>query len=1452
MNNSLDIFDNTVKQWFEETIGTPTAVQDEAWPAIASGAHTLVSAPTGTGKTLSAFLVFIDRLKAKARAGELKSELKLIYISPLKSLAGDIRENLKKPLNGILQREINNGESSFEKGCISMAIRTGDTSASERREMLKKPPHILITTPESLYLLVTSLSGQAMLRTAEYVIIDELHAMIESKRGAHLMLTLARLDKLCGKQLQRVGLSATVEPPELAAEYLTASRIEDGNVCVVAPVMEKKIEIVVVSPLSPSSTGTEPGNLLPRPPSQGTIWHDIARSVYFLCENTHSVIAFVGGRMYAEKLAYYVNRIAGEDFARTHHGCVSKEQRLQTEAQLRNGELRLLCATSSMELGIDVGDIDRVLQIGCPFTISSLMQRLGRAGHNPGRTSVMYMFPRTSAEGLYCGLTARAALDRNVEQLDPPRLCLDVLAQHLVSMATGDGYDINDIMEILQHAYPFKDVTCNDVKSTLSMLAGDYEHKMDIPVRPRILYDRINGKVEGDTYSRMLAVSAGGTIPDTGMFAVKTENGAKLGELDEEFVFESRVGDKFLLGSFAWKIVKMDKDTVTVAQSSAEGARPPFWRHAWLARKMQTGIAFGKITREISEIWNDSLHKTENDQNKTESKNLLIEKLKSLGLDDTAAFSAAGFLERQLKATGVLPDDRTIIVEHFSDDSSEHQLMVHSIFGKKVNEPLGILLQETAKRVTGSEAWQYDDDDGILLMSNSGREFPRGLVRMIDGKNSRQILEAILFSTPVFNMTFRYNANRALMMGARKGKRQPLWVQRIRSAEMLDSIVKHPEHPLIRETRRECMEDYWDLNGLNSVLTGIDSGLIKIQEIYNDEPSPLSLPLRRQAEAELLYNYFPTTGNISQAAQDALDEVQKIKPASEQLAVVSENKKLPENEKQLHSLLMIEGDLIAGEPDVPIEWFETLAGQNRIRYIEPGLWIAAEHTDEYNQADFGAHPPVKEENYFQDGITGTPFVTDADRDTARLNIVRRALRYKGALYPEQISERYFLPDQTALELLEKLCRSGAAVQDEGLYYHADLYERARRATISARRKQINTSPPENFADALINHSFVFGQAKAPGQRSRHISPEEQTEQAIKDLCGLSFPPAVWENILLPSRIRSYRPNLLDLALANGTVFWNMTKNIQTEQTELGFFLYDDIDWDATPSAEDLNCDEQIIYDALTKRGASFTTALTGLVYPGKIHGVLFSLMEKGLIHADSFIPARQWMEKDKTSTAPLRRQVKSRVMTMTAGRWDISRPLKKIPAEHQLERIFGKTLIVCRETVRNTDISWTASLELLRVKEYTGQVRRGYFVQGLSGAQFVNSTQEKDFQNVISALENPSSDVIWIPAIDPYQPWGKYLLHSPDRSFARVPGTVVAIKAGLPVAVLEKQGKSLRVFENKALPDALRALNESFLKGKIFPSLNRLVIKSYPEFAADVLKSTNFSYSIPDFELYKK
>ena len=685
----MQMFSAKTREWFLSSVGTPTEAQRMGWQAISEGRDALISSPTGSGKTLAAFLYFLDEMRRELDAGALAEGLSIVYVSPLKALGNDIRQNLERPLAGL-------GLSD----AVRVAVRTGDTDAKARREMIKHPPHILITTPESLYLLLTSLSGRDMLKTARTVIVDELHAVLSSKRGTHLFLSLARLDALCGGHVRRVGLSATVNPPEEAARHLAG-----GEPCaVIVPKIEKRTELTVDVPVPDM-----------RQLPERSVWPAIADRVIEALDHARTVLVFVDGRAGCERLALRINERAGQTLARTHHGCVSKEQRLEAERMLKSGELRVMVATSSMELGVDVGEIDLVVQVGPPPGVSALLQRLGRAGHNPGRVSRMRVYPRTAAEAIGCALVCEAAREGRIERVRAPEMCLDVLSQHLVSMAAAGAYTVDEAVEILSRAYAYRRLASEDVKAALGMLSGDYERMDDRPVKPRVVYDRLSGRVSGDAYTRMLALSAGGTIPDRGWFAVTLPDGTRLGELDEEFVFEARLGDKFYLGAFPWKIEEITRDRVIVSPTSPEGAASPFWKGDRAARAYETGAFYGSLLSK----WEDAARR---------SPAALRAALCAAGLTPDAAENAARVLESQLRAVGCLATDRVLVAEHFSDEAGEHQLMLHSPFGDAVNRALGMLLARRAAAATGADARAYDDDDGALICLVGGQPIPDALL----------------------------------------------------------------------------------------------------------------------------------------------------------------------------------------------------------------------------------------------------------------------------------------------------------------------------------------------------------------------------------------------------------------------------------------------------------------------------------------------------------------------------------------------------------------------------------------------------------------------------------------------------------------------------------------------------------------------------------------------------
>lgn len=1388
------------QQWFSACVGTPTPAQAEGWPAIASGQDALIAAPTGSGKTLAAFLHFLDDFQRQLALNCLRDELTLLYISPLKALGNDIRENLTRPLNALGLNEK-----------IRVAVRTGDTEASERRAILRRPPHILITTPESLYLLLTSRSGRQMLKSVRAVIVDEIHALLSSKRGTHLFLSLARLDALTQRHVQRVGLSATVRPLELAALHLCG-----GHECaLIAPPSPKQAEIIVDSPLPDM-----------RDLPEHSIWPALAERVMEALTRARTVLVFADGRATCERLAQSVNERAGEILARTHHGCVSKEQRLEAEKMLKSGQLRVMVATSSLELGIDVGEIDEVIQIGCPFSVSSLVQRLGRAGHRPGRVSRLRVFPRTAAEGLNCALTVAAAREGRIENAQPPEMCLDVLSQHLVSMAVDEEWEIAAAVSVLRGAYAYRALTEDTVSRLLAMLAGDYEHACDRPTRARLIYDRLHARFWGDDYTRLLALSSGGTIPDRGWFAVTLADGTRLGELDEEYVFEARLGDKFLLGAFAWRITDILHDRVIVAPDTPAGAASPFWKGDRLMRACETGRFFGQQLNQL-------------DRAARLGSASLQQALTRLGMTASAAVNTARVIQAQMAALGALATDQTIVCEHFSDETGQPQLMIHSPWGGRVNRALSLLIM-AALGPAGADVRVYDDDDGLLLMQLGQADFPPDLLRALDPASAASRVRALLPASAMFSLAFRYNAARALLMGTRGARRQPLWIQRLRGAETLKYALADPEHPMLTETLNECSRALLDLPALTSVLTDIACGRIRLLNVQSSSPSPLSLNLRRQAEADLMY-----VSPLPAAAGGAAPAEPTLAPDPAALAGNYAPGVAIDSAERAHELLLIIGDAPAEEINAPISCLEELEGAGRAVYIDPGLWIAAE-----NQAAYQA-------------------ALEREDDQTLAPIVRRLTRYAGAQNAESVAFRYAISPLRAQRVLQSLADAGALIPENGAFFHAEAYRAAQKRTISLRRAAVRTASGPAFA-ALLGTLL-----RVPG------SPARQTAAALAALTGEPLSPEAIEGYLLPARVGGYRPALLDAALAGGEAAYRLlplperatpsedqrrdppsslsvlpTREKTAREKARGpmppgknqarfavSFLLPEDEGEAFPAADALSPAQARVYRALVTRGASFARTLAPYAGENGICAVLCELLARGLVRADHFAPVRCLM---KPGASSLKAGLRSRVQALDAGRWEAVRAPCPLGEEETLERLFDRRLIVCRETAPG---DWARLLPLLRRREYAGQVRRGYFVEGLSGAQFV---RERDFARLTLALSAPGNDMLCLCAADPLQAWGLYLKHWPGREFTRHSSTAVVLRGGLPVAVWERQGEELRLLDNDDPLDAVRAFAAAFTGGEIFPAAPRVTLKRYPSRAVPALEALGFRREMLDFVLSRR
>ena len=1038
-----------------------------------------------------------------------------------------------------------------------------------------------------------------------------------------------------------------------------------------------------------------------------------------------------------------------------------------------------------MELGIDVGEVDRVIQVGCPQKIASAVQRLGRAGHRPGAVSYMDFYPRMRSELLLSAMTAEGMRLGEIEQVEPEHMCMDILAQHLVSMAAAEAYTVADALKMIRKCWCYRDLTHAQLTRVLCMLAGDDEHDADRPTTPRVDYDRLSGTVSGSNYSKMLALSSGGTIPDRGLFMVMLEDGVtKLGELDEEFVFEARLGDKFLLGAFAWTIVRIERDRVIVRQSSPEGAQSPFWRGDGMGRSYATGEMFGRMLRQIEEA------------GQTGS---MVSLLTSWTGSEAAAMNIAEYVHEQLDANGCLATDRTLVLEYFTDEVGDHQMMLHCPYGGRVNQGLAILLREIAAELTGCDVRAWHDDDGVLLHV-TGAEVPEGLIDKIRPESVKDDLWKELPGTALFSVLFRYNMNRALMMGVRPGGRVPLWVQRIRGAEALARAGEHPTHPLLVETLHDCLERHIDVDGLRTVLEGVRSGRIRLvtRRVKDGKPSPMTLSLRRQVEAELMYDYHPSHA-VVKGLQVVDDAVPTISPETDQILQAQKGVRPPDNAEELHRKLMIEGDLAAEETEAPFEWMQALLDRGRASYTECGLWIAEENREFYEQA-----------------------LELGDREKLA-RIVRRCLRYRGPMEESALEERYSVSVRAALD---RLMQSGEVVCESGFYIHAEVYQRAQKLTIAARRRSIKTAEPHAYA------AFLAGWHRESG------SPTERLAASLKRMEGFVLPAELWESVVLPARTAGYRTAMLDGLLADGAVTWRISQ----DGDKTAFFSPDDVDWDADIPRKDPTESAEKVRSILLRRGASFSASIAAAI-PGESTVDLLNRMARlGDVVCDSFSPLRK-----PVSSKSAKQQLRSRVGRVASGRWEIARPIREKALEEQLNAAFDRWGILCRETAALEGIRFSDALALLRRMEFTAEARRGYFIRGLSGAQFVRS---KDFERICTALNKPESDSVCLNAVDPAQAWGRILKHEPDRAFVCVPGTAVVMRCGIVRIILSRQGSVKNLFD--AEQKDFDELAGAFRSGRIFPDLSIMTVREYPASAAPMLEQAGFIREMRDYVLEKR
>ncbi|HEX2025384.1 MAG TPA: DEAD/DEAH box helicase, partial [Actinomycetota bacterium] len=945
MSNGLSVLGELAATWFRESFGEPTPAQEVAWPALAGGESALVVAPTGSGKTLAAFLVFLDRLAA--RPDRDRDGVRVLYVTPLKALGNDIDRNLRAPLAGMRQVA---SRLEVPEPDISVGIRTGDSPQRERERLIRHPPDVLITTPESLYLYLTSERAARTLAGVEAVIVDEVHSLAPVKRGTHLALSLERLAWLTGKPFQRVGLSATVQPPERVAAWLGGlERGEPRPVRVLDSGGRKEIDLLVEAPVE--DFRELPGE---------SVWPSIYEQLHGLIREHRSTLVFVNNRRLAERVARNVNDLAGTTLCRVHHGSISREKRFEVEELLKAGKLPALVSTSSLELGIDIGAIDLVVQIESPKSVTAGLQRVGRAGHLVGETAVGRIVPKYRPDLVDAAAVSRGMLRRDVETTEVPEGCLDVLAQQLASASTHGQWSASGLYAMVRGAHPYRDLDRQRFESVLAMLAGRYPAARFGELRPRIVWNRETDEVRARSGTRMLAVVNAGAIPDRGYYrVVHAETGARLGELDEEFVFEARPGDSFVLGTAVWRIERMDRDEVLV--HAAPGAMPsiPFWHGEQPGRPYETGLRVGAFLREAGDRLDDA--------------DFAAWAREECALGERAAANLRTFLLDQREAVGDLPTDRQIVVEEFDDELGDRRLVIHSPFGSRVHHAWLLAIRARIRDAENLDVEGLAVDDGIMLRF-PGRDGPLPMdliVELPDDEDLDELLLRELQISPLFGVLFRESAARALLLPRRgPNQRTPLWLQRIRAQDLMQLVKRYGEFPILLEAYREAWDDLLRVRDFRKVADGIRSGDIAIRRVASDVPSPFAMHFlfdynmafqyvgdypRAEWRSQLLAVDRDLLARVVRpdALRDLLDE--RALDRVERLLQRADDRSRPRTADEMADMLAALGDVSEDELSVRIgprwrELVELLRDDRRAVRVEVGggpRWVASENADDY-------------------------------------------------------------------------------------------------------------------------------------------------------------------------------------------------------------------------------------------------------------------------------------------------------------------------------------------------------------------------------------------------------------------------------------------------------------------------------------------------------------------------
>ncbi|KAB1867055.1 ATP-dependent helicase [Microbacterium algeriense] len=1509
MSDVLDRFTPATQDWFRGAFSAPTPAQTGAWEAISAGKHALVVAPTGSGKTLSAFLwaidsVFRERMAAPEEPKKDAARTRILYISPLKALGVDVERNLRSPLVGI-------GQSARRLGvdapAVTVGVRSGDTTSSDRRKLVSDPPDILITTPESLYLMLTSRAGET-LRDVHTVIIDEVHAVAATKRGAHLAVSLERLDALRSAHAlrqaqgpserraqgptlrqaqgptvgradgsgavppaQRIGLSATVRPIDEVARFLGGA----APVEIVAPPASKTFELGVVVPMDdmtnpppPPGAASGAGAELRAEDAEytevtGSVWPHVEEAIVDRILQNNSTIVFANSRRLAERLTGRLNEIyserigvalpeatvpaammaqagatAGADpvLAKAHHGSVSKEQRAQVEEELKSGVLRCVVATSSLELGIDMGAVDLVIQVEAPPSAASGLQRVGRAGHQVGEISRAALFPKHRGDVLHTAIVTERMLAGKIEAIQVPRNPLDILAQQTVAASALGAISVEEWFETVRRSAPFQALPRSAYEATLDLLAGRFPSDEFAELRPRLVWDRDAGTLTGRPGAQRIAVTSGGTIPDRGLFGVFVageSTGARVGELDEEMVYESRVGDVFTLGTTSWRIAEITHDRVNVIPAYGQPGKVPFWHGDGIGRPFELGEALGAFSREVSSAAPEKAQ----------------QRLIDAGLDEQARANLMAHLTEQREATGTLPTDRTLTVERGRDEVGDWRVILHSPYGMKVHAPWALAINARVRERLGVEGSAVASDDGIIVRIPDAEAEPPGAELFVFDPDELEVLVTQeVGGSALFASRFRECAARALLMPRMNpNKRTPLWQQRQRSAQLLEVARRHPTFPVILETLREVLQDVYDLPSLRTLATSIADRRIRLIETEPGQPSPYA--------RDLLFGYvgaFMYEGDSPLAERRAA--ALSVDPAllGELLGTVELRELLDpdviaqfEREAQrldpdrrarglegVADLLRMLGPLDAEEVAARLDPDST-DGATAAALLDQ--LIAARRAIPVTVAGAGRVAAIEDAGRLRDALgaalpTGIPVAFLEPVADPLGDLVARHARTHGPFTTDAVAARFGLGAAVARHTLQRLETAGrltsgyflptaAGSGDDLEWCDSEVLRRLRMRSLAAIRGSVEPVSPEAYARFLPDWQHL----------GRPLEGVDGVLTVIEQFAGVPIPASAWESLVLPSRVRDYSPAMLDELTSAGEVIWSGHGTLPGRDGWVSLHPADLAPFTLPEPEAEIAVDslEARILQSLQIGGAYFAAQLKEMTAAENEQSVLealWSLTWSGHVTNDTFAPIRSLLAGGSQAhkvkrKAPRARTYRGMSLTRTAprptsigGRWSLLPETEK-DASRRATVTAGLLLdrygVVTRGAVQAEGVpgGFAQAYRVLAGFEEAGHCRRGYVIEKLGAAQFAASGTVDRLRTYAGLADPPPRTAVTLAATDPANPYGAALgwpkLEGVSHRPGRKAGALVVLVDGALVLSLERGGRTVLSFSDDG--EVLRA-----------------------------------------------